>query len=326
MNFKRKLLIILISFIFIIPTRTLAYSKYLIPGGESIGITINTPGVIVVGFYKVNGVFIAKDQGLKIGDRIISVNDNTINNIEELSKEINSKENSISLKIGLIRNLEKKFVNLKLKKEETGIYKTGIYVKDSITGIGTLTFITVDGKFASLGHAVIENNSDTILDVLKGQIYNSKITSITKSNYQNTGEKNAKIFFDEPLGIINNNFETGVFGIYEGKINNQDLLEVGSIDEVKIGKAEIITVLNDNNKQKYDIEILSIDKNNKTKNFKIRLVDQKLINTTGGIVKGMSGSPIIQNGKIIGAITHAIVNNPLYGYGISIEKMLESIE
>ena len=108
MNFKRKLLIILISFIFIIPTRTLAYSKYLIPGGESIGITINTPGVIVVGFYKVNGVFIAKDQGLKIGDRIISVNDNTINNIEELSKEINSKENSISLKIGLIKLLLRK--------------------------------------------------------------------------------------------------------------------------------------------------------------------------------------------------------------------------
>ena len=201
MNFKRKLLIFLISIIFMMPIPSIAYTK-VIPGGESIGITIDIPGVLVVGFYKVNNQDIARNSGLKIGDRIVGINDNKITDIEDLSKEITSEEKEITLKLDIIRENNPLNINLTLTKEKNGIYKTGMYVKDSITGIGTLTFITKDYKYGALGHAVIESNSENIVDIKRGKIFASAITSITKSNNKETGEKNAHIFFKNSLGSI----------------------------------------------------------------------------------------------------------------------------
>ena len=152
------------------------------------------------------------------------------------------------------------------------------------------------------------------------------ITSITKASNNKPGEKNASINMKDIYGDINYNLETGIFGKLKKKISNEKAIEVMSIRDVKIGKAEIITVLSNNKKEHFNIEILSIDENNPTKNFLIKVTDERLLNETGGIVKGMSGSPIIQDGKIVGAITHTIVDNPKKGFGISIEKMLESIE
>jgi len=325
MNFKRRLLFILISCI-IIPLNAFAYSKYLIPGGENIGITIKSDGVLVVGFYEVNGKNIAYNQGVRLGDKIVSINDKKISTIEELSNEINTTDTSINVDLGIIRDNMFTSINLELKKEKSGIYKTGMYVKDSITGIGTVTFITPDGNYGALGHEIIESSTNERFEIKEGIIYESSITGITKSTKGNTGEKNAKIYYDKEKGNVIKNLETGIFGKYQGTIEKENLIEVASIDEVKIGKAEIITVLDNSLKETFEIEILSIDKESDTKNFAIKLTDDKLIKKTGGIIKGMSGSPIIQNGKIIGAVTHAIVNHPEKGYGISIIKMLESME
>ncbi len=325
MNFKRKLLLILISII-IIPLNTFAYSKYLIPGGENIGISIKSDGVLVVGFYEVNGKNIAYDQGLRIGDKIISINDSKITTISELTEAINSESTSINVVLGIIRDNMFKDIYLRLTKEENGIYKTGMYVKDSITGIGTITFITPDKEYGALGHEILESTTNEKLEIKEGTIYESTITGITKSKKGNTGEKNAKIFYNLVKGNVEKNLETGIFGQYNGEINKSNILEVANMNEVEIGKAEIITVLNDNIKETFEIEILSIDEDNDTKNFAIRLTDKNLIKKTGGIIKGMSGSPIIQNGKIIGAVTHAVVDDPTKGYGISIIKMLESME
>lgn len=325
MNFKRKLLLILTFFI-IIPLNTFAYSKYLIPSGENIGINIKSNGILIVGFYDVDGKNIAYNQGLRVGDKIISVNNKDISTIEELSREINSKEESINVDLGIIRDNMFKGINLHLTKEENGIYKTGMYVKDSITGIGTITFITLDNKYGALGHEVLEGSSNKKIDIKDGTIYKSSITGIIKSTKGNTGEKNAKIFFDKKQGNILKNLETGIFGNYSGNVNKDEALEVAEINEVEIGKAEIITVLEDNKKERYEIEILSIDDDSNTKNFAIKLTDERLLKKTGGIVKGMSGSPIIQNEKIIGAVTHAVVDNPIKGYGISVIKMLDNIE
>ena len=324
MNFKRKLLIILIFFI-IIPINTFAYTK-VIPGGENIGINIKSNGVLVVGFYDVDGKNIAYNQGIRLGDKIVSVNDSKINTIEELSEAINSDSKSINVDLGIIRDNMFKDIKLKLTKEDNGIYKTGMYVKDSVTGIGTITFITMDNQYGALGHEVLESSTNEKLEVKSGQIYESSITSITKSKKGLTGEKNAKINFNKIEGNILKNLETGIYGEYNLKIDKEEALEVADIDEVTIGKAEIITVLNDNKKEKFEIEILSIDEKSSTKNFAIKLTDARLVEETGGIIKGMSGSPIIQNGKIIGAVTHAVVDNPLKGYGISVIKMLESME
>ena len=327
MNFKRQLLLLLISFSIIIPINVLAYSKYLIPGGENIGITIHSKGVFVVGFYDVSGKSIATEAGLKIGDRIVSINDEEINNSAELVEKINSTEQNIEVKIGYIRNNLLDHITLKLQREKDGIYKTGIYVKDTITGIGTLTFIDpFSNTYGALGHEVIDNNTNINFTIKDGQIFESKITSITRGSIGSPGEKNASLNQKNVYGNIEYNLETGIFGKLDKRISDSALTEVASIDEVEIGKAEIITVLDGKEKQTFEIEILSIDEKSETKNFLIKVTDKDLINKTGGIIKGMSGSPIIQNGKIIGAITHTIVDKPTKGYGISIIKMLESIE
>lgn len=175
-------------------------------------------------------------------------------------------------------------------------------------------------------HEILESNTGIDFVISSGNIFESEITSITKGEYGYPGEKNAKLHMNKVLGNVKYNLETGVFGNLEIDINNEELLPVGSLEEVKIGKAEMITVLEGNKKEKFDIEILSIDKKNETKNFLIKVSDEELIKKTGGIVKGMSGSPIIQDGKIVGAVTHTIVDNPEKGYGISIMKMLEEKE
>ena len=327
MNFKRRLLIFLIAFSIIIPLNTFAYSKYLIPGGENIGIRINANGVFVVGFYPVNGKDISKTSNLKIGDRIVSINDTVIHNVDDLLNNFNYNDEVISLKFGYIRNDKLNYTNIELTKDKNGGYKTGIYVKDSITGIGTLTYIDPkDNSYGALGHEVIEVNSGNNFTLLNGKIFSSSIIGIDKSSIGVPGEKNAKINSNKILGLIDYNIETGIFGKLNEERNNAELIEVGSINDVKIGKAEIVTVLDGNKKERFEIEILSIDKKNATKNFLIEITDKKLLDKTGGIIKGMSGSPIIQNGKIIGAVTHTIIDNPKKGYGISIVKMLESVE
>ncbi len=326
-NFKRKLLYFLISFICIIPINTLAYSKYLIPGGENIGIKVNSDGVFVVGFYKVNGEEIAKNSGFMIGDRIISINDNSIHNINDLVSRIENSDDEIKVEYGIIRDNKKQTIKMSLKKSQDNSYKTGIYVKDGVMGIGTLTFIDPEtNKYGALGHEITDNNNGFIFTVNSGNIYSSKITSITKASLGKPGEKNANINTKNIYGNISNNLETGIYGTLNKKINNDNILEVMNINDVKIGNAEIITTLSNNKKESFNIKILSIDKSNKTKNFLIEITDTKLIKETGGIVKGMSGSPIIQDGKIVGAITHTVVDNPKKGYGISIERMLESME
>lgn len=326
MNFKRKLLYFLVSFIFIIPINTLAYTKYLIPGGETIGIKVESDGVFVVGFYKVDGREIAKNAGFKIGDRIVGINDKKIHNVIDLIDNIDSSKNEITIKFDIIRDNQKRVVNMTLKKEKDSSYKTGIYVKDSIVGIGTLSYIDpLTNTFGALGHEITDAQGFNFT-IATGNIFSSRITSITKATINKPGEKNASINTNEVYGNINYNLETGIFGNLKENISNDEAIEVMNIDDVKIGKAEIITVLSDNKKETYDIEILSIDKDNKTKNFLINITDEKLINQTGGIVKGMSGSPIIQDGKLVGAITHTIVDNPKKGFGISIEKMLESVK
>lgn len=327
MNFKRKLLTFLISFLFIIPINTFAYSKYLIPGGENIGIKVSSDGVYIVGFYTVNGHEIAKEAGFKVGDRIVSINDDSVTSVNDLVSKIRSNEEYLNVKIGYLRNDKLGTVNMSLIKDKNGSYKTGLYVKDSITGIGTLTYINPeDNSYGALGHDIVESASNTKFIIDSGNIYESKITSITKGTLNQPGEKNAKINQKKVLGTIQKNLNTGIYGKMDVEFNNNNLVEVASLDEVEIGKAEIITVLDGNKKDTYEIEILSINKKEATKNFLIKVVDERLVDKTGGIIKGMSGSPIIQNGKIVGAITHTLIDNPKKGFGISIVKMLESVE
>ena len=316
MFFKKLLLLLLM------PINVLAYSDYIIAGGENIGIELNSKGVLVVGIYKINNQY---TNDLTVGDLITSVNDSKVSNVEEMVDLINNTTDG-SIKIGYLRSNILNYSNVKLYKENN-IYKTGLYVKDSIIGIGTLTFIDPETKiFGALGHEIIESNTGKKLEIKDGKIFKSDVVGINRSNDGNVGEKNANYNKDELLGNIYENTNHGVFGYYDS-IPNKNKYKVAKINEIKLGNAKILTVLNKSEINEYDIEIIKLSsKNQDTKNILFKITDEELLNKTGGIIQGMSGSPIIQGNYIIGAVTHAVVDDPTKGYGIYIIKMLEEAE
>lgn len=326
MNNKNKLRnIILLFLFFIIPINVFAYSKYIIPGGETVGIEVNSDGVLIVGFYKVGNSFIAKNSGFEVGDRIIKLNNKKISNISDMVDYINNNDNN-TIEFTILRENKEKNIKLKLE-EEQGILKTGIYVKDVITGLGTLTYIDPDSRiFGALGHEIDEKTTTQKFDISGGIIFGASVYSIEKSMDGRAGEKNAKYDKTKVYGNIVENEISGIFGKYTDEINSKEKLEVCEPKNIKLGDAIIKTVVSDNTVKDYKINIIKLDNNSDTKNILFEIVDDNLIKETGGIVQGMSGSPIIQDNKIIGAVTHVIVNDTTKGYGIYITTMLKEGE
>lgn len=319
MNFKRKLLILFLIFLF--PLKVFALTKYVVPGGENLGITIYNKGVLVVGFYD------NLKSDLKVGDTIVSINDISISSINDMLKTIDTNSNTINLKIGYKRSNKLGYTTLKLTKDNNGVFKTGLYVKDSITGIGTLTFIDPStNRYGALGHSITDSKTNIKFEVRDGKIFKSNVVGVDKSRDGYAGEKNAKFYFDTTYGTIDKNLETGIYGTYNDDYNSDNLILVGDMESIKLGKAYIRTTLTANKIEEFEIEILEVNKTSETKNILFQITDNNLITKTGGIVRGMSGSPIIQDDKIIGAVTHTVVSDNTKGYGISIIKMLESIK
>ena len=316
----KKVLFLLMMLLY--PINILAYSDKIIVGGQNIGIEINNKGVIIIGFYKINNKF--NRNKLQIGDTILKVNDNEVLTVDELINEIGKQANDkVILTIKRGNEILKKEFTL-IKKD--GEYKTGLYVKDDITGIGTLTYIDPETKiFGALGHEVIESNSGNLIDVYNGSIFRSSVTSVERSKEGVAGTKNAKFYSNEKYGDIVKNTIKGIYGNYNNDISKMELLEVGEYSDITLGKAYIRTVTNGENIKDYEINIDKIN-NDETKNIHFIISSNELINQTGGIVQGMSGSPIIQNNKIIGAVTHVIVDKPTTGYGILITNMLKEGE
>jgi len=323
---KNKFLFMLL--LLIIPTITFAYSDYVIVGGENIGIELKSNGILIVGTYDVNGKNPAKLSGLQNGDKIIKINNKNISSIKEMINYIESLKNKSEIEITYIRgNREIKTV-LSLHKDSSNTYKTGLYVKDSITGVGTLTYIDPNTKlFGALGHEIIEKNTGQKLEINGGTIYNSTVTGVTKSSIGKPGEKSAKYDTSKVFGKINENTTSGIFGTYTTTIPEKKLYKVANINEVTTGPAKILTVIEENKIEEFEINIIKINENKSiSKNFLFEIIDERLLKETGGIVQGMSGSPIIQGEYIIGAVTHVVVDDPTKGYGISIIKMLEEAE
>lgn len=324
---KKKIIILLTSIgLSIFPFSVKAYSDEIIVGGDNIGIHIDSNGIMVVGFYKVDGKYIKGNKEIEVGDIIRKVNNTEVFTIEELTNAIdtNLKENKINLTINRNNNIFE--TQLELTNVD-GVYKTGLYVKDGISGIGTLTYIDPGTKiFGTLGHEIIESTSNKRIEVKTGTIFQSEVSKIIKSENGKVGEKNAHLNYSEVFGTITKNTLYGVFGKYTQTIPQGQKFQVGKPEEVKLGKATIYTVLSDNKIAEYEINILKINPDTDIKNITFEIVDSKLLEQTGGVIQGMSGSPIIQNNKIIGAVTHAIIDDVENGYGIFITKMLEEGE
>lgn len=325
-KFKKILLIFLLSFI-IMPTGALAYSDYVYAGGDNIGIELRSKGVMIIGTYKVKDGYPAKEAGLRSGDMITAINDKTISSITDMVNVIHENEDSDHVKVTYIRGVEKLETDLKIQKEDS-VYKTGLYVKDSITGIGTLSFIDPNTKrFGALGHEITEKTTGKILEIKDGKIFDSSVTNIVRSENGLPGEKNAKFYSDQENGVVFANTEEGIFGNYTDTISDRKLYQVATPDEIKTGKAQMLTVLEGEQVESFEIEILKVGNNTeKNKNILFEITDPKLLEKSGGVVAGMSGSPIIQNDKIVAAVTHVVVDDPKRGYGIFITNMLEESE
>ena len=323
---KKIFLKFIVLLLFIIPLNVFAYSKYIIASGKTIGIEVNSRGVLVVGFYKINNKYIAKEAGFEVGDIITKVDGKSIDNISTMINIINNeKTNKINFTI--MRNNKQVDILLNLVEDDSNVLKTGLYVKDQINGIGTLTYVDPNSKiFGALGHEIIENTTAKKFEIKDGRIFDANVSNITKSRSGSAGEKNANYDKNDVDGKIKNNDITGIYGIYSDSIDGLDKVEVGSKNDVVKGKAIIRTVIKDNVVEDFKINILDIDINSKTKNILFEVVDNRLLDKTGGIIQGMSGSPIIQNNKIIGAVNYVILNDTTKGYGIFITTMLEEGE
>ncbi len=306
----KKILLLILLF----PFSVFAYSKYVYAPAFNVGIELKSNGVMIAGTYKIGDISPAMEAGLEVGDMIISINDNKVSSVKEMMNYINVSD----VKIGYIRSNIKNYTNLKLVKDND-TFKTGLYVKDSISGIGTLTYIDPETKiFGALGHEVGET-----FNISNGNIYSSYVTAIEPSSDGMAGEKHAKYNKDEILGNIDKNTIKGIFGKYVDNLSNMKLYEVAKPSK---GKAKMLTIIEGNRVDAYDINIIKINKNEKTKNILFEITDDVLLSKTGGIIRGMSGSPIIQNDKIVGAVTHVILSSPHKGYGIFITNMLEEGE
>ena len=320
-----KKLIILLC-ILILPLETFAYSDYVYRGGNTLGIEINCDGILVIGFYEINGKYNKGTPNIKVGDYITKVNNKEVYSLNELTKEIEKYTENKEVKLTYKRNDKEYTTTLPLIYDD-GTYKTGLYVKDSIIGIGTLTYIDPGtNTYGALGHEIIESNSKKIVEIRDGSIFKNQITGIDKSNVGHAGSKQAKYLYNTIFGTIYKNTNHGIFGKYTANSNNYPLVEVGDKKDIEIGKAYIYTVIEGEEIEEYSINITKINETSDTKNITFEITDKELIDKTGGIVQGMSGSPIMQNNKIIGVVTHVIVDNPYTGYGLFITAMLEEGE
>ncbi|WP_066060689.1 SpoIVB peptidase [Neobacillus soli] len=307
----------------------------VIPGGQSIGVKLNTVGVLVVGHHLINTTTGKKSpgeiSGIKIGDIITEINGSKIEKMTDVAPFVqDAGQDGKALDMVISRESGKfttKLTPLKDKGENT--YKLGLYIRDSAAGIGTMTFVHPQSKkYGALGHVISDMDTKKPIVVEDGQIVRSTVTSIEKGSNGDPGEKLARFSSDrEIVGNIQKNSPFGIFGELNKELKNgvmDKALPIALSHQVKVGPAKILTVVNDDRVEEFDIEIVSTipQKFPATKGMVIKVTDPKLLEKTGGIVQGMSGSPIIQNGKLIGAVTHVFVNDPTSGYGVHIEWML----
>lgn len=320
---KKKILLLMLL---LIPMNLLAYSENIIVGGETIGIEAYSKGVVVVGFYKVNGKYISSET-LKVGDTILEIEGVSVSSIKEMTSLIDKNIKNGKVNALIKRNNKTKKVVLNLVKDGS-VYKTGLYIKEKVTGIGTLTYIDPETKiYGSLGHEIMISESTNRVEVRKGEIYKSFVNGIDRSINGRVGSKNASIDYQTELGTVTKNTSVGIYGIYNKTIN-KETTSVAKWEEINLGKAVIRTITDGSKIEEYEIEITSLNRNaidtNKSITFKV--TDKTLMEKTGGIVQGMSGSPIIQNGKIIGAVTHVVIDEVNKGYAVFIRTMLEEGE
>ncbi len=312
---------------------TVSSGYSVIPSGSPVGIKIYADGLLVVNVAKVidgdgREFSPAEEAGIKVGDRILKVNGETVNFSEDMARFINKAEGHINLEIKRDTKILNVEVNpVSVSGEEK---KIGIWVRDSTAGVGTLTFFDPKTEtFGTLGHAIADVDTGDIIVPKNGTITDCDISYSKKSTRGNPGELSG-VFGEKAIGEVKVNSDMGVYGKLKDfdELNNPGEMKVASRFQVKVGNAKILADVDGEGVKAYDIEIEKVSKSNRidNKGIVLRVTDPELLEKTGGIVQGMSGSPIIQNDMLVGAVTHVFINDPTRGYGIFIENMLSEAE
>ena len=307
----------------------------LIPGGQSIGVTLQTKGVMVVGQAPVvdktgRKVFPAKEAGIEVGDILLKINNQEVRTDQEVSNAVNlageQKGNANVIYKHQDQILEK--IIKPIFCAETDRYRMGLFVRDEAAGVGTLSFLDpVSKQYGALGHVITDADTNQKIEVFNGKIIASTIYAIEKGNRGHPGEKIGSFVTNSAfIGKIEKNTMTGIFGTMSGQVINpyyKEAIPVGWESEVKVGPAKIYTVIQGEKIEEFAVNIDRVMHNRAdSKNMIVRVTDPRLLEVTGGIIQGMSGSPIIQDGKIIGAVTHVFVNDSQRGYGVFIQNMI----
>ena len=316
----------------VIKNETITVPDEVYVGGFPFGVKLYCDGLIIIGFSDVDSQYgaksPAKDAGMEINDIIIKVNNNKIESSADFTDKVENC-NGKKLKISYIRdNKEHECEITPALSNNDGKYRMGLWLRDSTAGIGTVTFVLpANGVFAGLGHGICDNETGALVPLSKGIISDVKIEGIKKGVCGTPGELQGK-FTGVPIGNLLYNTENGIYGTFDNSnCYSKDIIKLGDRNDIVDGDAYIVCTLDSGKSQKYSIKISEIHKeSNSNKNFIITVTDKALIDKTGGIVQGMSGSPIIQNGKLVGAVTHVLVGDPTKGYGIFIDNMINIIK
>lgn len=297
-------------------------------GGENIVFEIKPEGIIVTGSYdiKINNKIYnpIKHSDILIGDIIYEVNNTKINSINAFLETLKENKTNQSVELLISRNGVKIKRILQVYVEEDQI-KSGLFVKERVLGVGTLSFIDTDNNiYGALGHEVVDS-SNNLIEVYEGSIFKEEVINISKGSNGKPGEKTSTTKLNNNIGTICNNTNYGIFGTIDSTYTSNYTCELASKDELKLGKATILTTIEKNKVEEFEIEIINLKKQNKQdlKGITFKITDKRLLEKTGGVYSGMSGSPIMQNGKLVGAVTHVLVNDVVCGYGVYIEYMYQ---
>ena len=317
----RKIAAAITCFIFCICLAVPALARELVAVGQVVGLELRDGTVTVAAFDEELGG-VAREAGLEVGDRILRINGKAITCAQDVRRCLQSSRGTVELEI--LRGGREHRFRLEPAITADGP-KLGLYLRQGVNGIGTVTWYDpATGEFAALGHGV-SNPAGQLLNLVSGNAYKSRVAAVRKGKAGEPGQLMGCVESPEPIGTLKINSSRGVFGLsnvaWEGRT-----VETAQWEEIKTGSATILSTVSGDGVREYSVEILKIypKAGSSGRNLLIRVTDPSLLEATGGIVQGMSGSPILQNGKLVGAVTHVLVNDPQTGYGIFIENMLEA--
>ena len=305
-------------------------TRQLIPMGKAVGIKLFADGVLVVATSDLNAGerSPAEDCGLKEGDLILRINEEEIQSTEHL-QSILQENGTTPLRLTIRRGGKTSTVETSALLCDDGVYRLGVWIRDSMAGIGTLTFYDPEtGHYGALGHGITDVDTHVLMPLSSGSIMETSVKAVKKGQRGDPGELKGDFSVQKDVGTVSANTDAGIFGVAEESAfaNAGEAIPVAEPDEVRLGPATILCTISGDETESYEVEIVRLcpDKRD-MRNLLLRVTDRRLLDTTGGIVQGMSGSPIIQSGKLVGAVTHVMVNDPTQGYGIFLENMLNMV-